>query len=256
MDERKESSSQRATRTLANTLMGLLIALIVGAALYVVSCVAGINEAFGDEWNGNEWNMFPYDWNMEILDNACQGKSDGTRELEAYPGNMLERAVVVTFTCVNGGIHGTVIATQGDRPMAKIPYVNGKKHGNQVTDHHGTLVLKETDPLKYVGEIETPWENGKKHGTEIWRYKRRVSGDIRFKIPYVNGKKHGTELQRDGAVEIRWANGEKHGMEIRYSFGEPAAKIPWANGKKHGVETNEEGTKTWENGVLVDFTRK
>lgn len=248
MNERRESPGRRTFHALANTLMGLLLLVIVGAVLFVGSCVSAF---------ANEWNMFPDSWGVRIPDNACQGKVDGPKVLR------MSGDIVATVPCVNGKIHGNAIVGFPGDPVSKIPYVNGKKHGTQVTDHHGRIIIPP-DGFRYVGIIETPWENDKKHGTEIWRTLRTVSGEFHSKIPYVNGKKHGTELIYSGdriSKSIPWLNGEKHGTEKHWTVGYwhiPIREIPWANGKKHGKEIErgrKESTNTWENGVLVDFTR-
>ena len=206
--------------------------------------------------------MFPDSWGVRIPVNACEGKSDGPRVLR------MSGDIVATVPCVNGKIHGNAIVGFPDDPYSKIPYVNGKKHGIQETDYTN-IIITSSDDFRYIGKIETPWENDKKNGTEIWRKLPTVQGEFHSKNPYVNGEKHGTEVIYRGddriSKSIPWLNGKKHGKEKHWTavgYSQlPNKEIPWANGKKHGKEIERgrkgsESTNTWENGVLVDFTRK
>lgn len=255
MNERRNSPGQRTFHALANTLMGLLLIVIVGAVLFVGSCIS----AFADEPD-------------LVPDNACEGMPDG-REILRKPARN-NGTHVITIPCVNGKIHGTAVTQYADGVIARgglsrTPYVDGKKHGTQVTRVGGLF----PEPAK----IETPWDNGNKHGTEIRRY---GNDQLMSQIPYVDGEKHGKELRWTNGCcnlkytesntnrEISWENGKKHGKEIRwwYSGRRPRVasdEIPWVNGEKHGTETRRRGvfpgteisTDIWENGVLVDFTR-
>jgi antitoxin component YwqK of YwqJK toxin-antitoxin module len=138
------------------------------------------------------------------------------------------------------------------RIKAKIPYVNGKIHGE---------VIKYWDVNGSPVQARLQYRQGKKHGSmKTWHH----NGNILSERSYVNDKLEGGDTgyhpAREGKVKtIRsWHNNKLEGREMRYdSQGRLRSEFNWHQGKKHGYVTvygfqkEIKKREKWENGALL-----